>query len=61
MITLIHRHTSQAWQVKVTGCKHYMVRQVYRDCSGVKHTDWRRVRKATVDQLERECVSNEKV
>lgn len=53
---LTHRHTCQQYEVKETPCYHHMLRQVYRDCSGLKRTNWQRVPASTVEQLRKECI-----
>lgn len=59
MNVLIHRFSNQMFQVKETNCHHHMMRQVYRDCSGLQHTNWQRVPAATAEQLQDECVPSE--
>ena len=59
MNVLIHKNNNQLYQVKETGCHHHMMRQVYRDCSGLQETNWQRVPAATVQQLVNECIVSE--
>lgn len=57
MATLLtHRFENKQYEVKVTSCHHHMMRQRYRDCSGIQLTNWRRVSSATVDQLRSESI-----
>jgi hypothetical protein len=59
MEVLIHKHSPQMFQVKATECHHHMMRQVYKDCSGLQQTNWKRVPAATVEQLREECLISE--
>lgn len=53
---LTHRFSSKVYEWKVTPNGHYMLRQIYRDCSGVKPSRWRRVLSAEVKQLVNESI-----
>ena len=53
---LTRRFSSRVYEWKVTPNGHYMLRQIYRDCSGVKPSKWQRVLSATVKQLVNESV-----
>lgn len=57
MTTLLtHRFENKQYEVKVTPCHHHMMRQRYRDCSGIQLTNWRRVSASTVDQIRSESI-----
>jgi len=53
---LTHRFSSKVFEWKVTPNGHYMLRQIYRDCSGINRSKWQRVLSATVRQLVNESV-----
>lgn len=56
--TLIHRNEPLAWQVKVTKCRHPMLRQI-RDESGVICTKWRRVSGQVIAEVRANCIVSE--
>lgn len=51
---ITHRFPNKVYEWKVTPNGHYMLRQIFRDCSGVKPSKWQRVLSATVKQLRNE-------
>jgi hypothetical protein len=53
---LTHRFENQQFEVKVTPCHHHLMRQRYRDCSGVQLTNWQRVSVSTVQQLRSDSI-----
>lgn len=53
---ITHRFSNKVYEWKVTPNGHYMLRQIFRDCSGVKPSKWQRVLSATVKQLVNESV-----
>lgn len=53
---LTHRFSNKVFEWKVTPNGHYMLRQIYRDCSGLKPSKWKRVLSATVKQLVNESI-----
>lgn len=53
---LTHRFSNKVYEWKVTPNGHYMLRQIYRDCSGLKPSKWQRVLSATVKQLVNESI-----
>ena len=55
---LTHRFSNKVYEWKVTPNGHYMLRQIFRDCSGVKPSKWQRVLSATVKQLRNESVEH---
>ena len=58
---ITHRFSNKVFEWKVTPHGHYWIRQIYRDCSGVKPSKWRRVLPATVKQLVNESVEHGRV
>ena len=56
---LTHRYRDQQFEVKQTPCHHHLMRQVYRDCSGLQRTNWQRVTAATIEQLREECIETD--
>lgn len=56
--TLIHRNEPLAWQVKISKCRHPMLRLI-RNESGLVYTKWRRVSAEVIAEVRDSCIVSE--